>query len=97
MKFIQAAENNKTEILQFFAKTAKLGDEVLEIGSGTGQHIVYFATQMEHVVWQPSEKQGNTASVEERVKNADLVIAVCVKDTSIIKNNLLCTPPEYMI
>ena len=27
MKFIQAAENNKTEILQFFAKTAKLGDE----------------------------------------------------------------------
>ena len=56
MKFIQAAENNKTEILQFFAKTAKSGDEVLEIGSGTGQHIVYFATQMEHVVWQPSEK-----------------------------------------
>lgn len=72
MKFIQAAENNKTEILQFFAKTAKSGDEVLEIGSGTGQHIVYFATQMEHVVWQPSEKLGNTASVEERVINADL-------------------------
>ena len=72
MKFIQAAENNKTEILQFFAKTAKSGDEVLEIGSGTGQHIVYFATQMEHVVWQPSEKLGNTSSVEERVINADL-------------------------
>ena len=44
----------------------------MEIGSGTGQHIVYFATQLEHVIWQPSEKLGNTASVEERVINADL-------------------------
>ena len=71
MKFIQAAENNKTEILQF-CKNGKIRGRVLEIGSGTGQHIVYFATQMEHVVWQPSEKLGNTASVEERVINANL-------------------------
>ena len=28
--------------------------------------------KLEHVVWQPSEKLGNTASVEERVINADL-------------------------
>ena len=72
MKFIQAAENNKTEILRFFEKLAKLGDIVLEIGSGTGQHIVFFAGKMKHVFWQPSEKPGNTISVEQRVISANL-------------------------
>ena len=73
MKLIQAAENNKAEILRFFEKKAKLGDVVLELGSGTGQHIVYFASKMSEVFWQPSEKADNTTSVELRVKNANLV------------------------
>ena len=73
MKFIQAAENNKTEILRFFKKIAKSGDVVLEIGSGTGQHIVYFASKMKDIVWQPSEKADNITSVEQRVNKANLV------------------------
>lgn len=73
MKFIQAAENNKTEILRFFKKIVKSGDIVLEIGSGTGQHIVYFASKMKDVVWQPSEKGDNITSVEQRVNKAKLV------------------------
>jgi len=29
--------------------------EVLEIGSGTGQHGVFFTQHMEHLLWQPSD------------------------------------------
>ena len=54
MKFIQAAENNKAEILRFLKKKSKTRRCGLELGSGTGQHIVYFASKMNEVVWQPS-------------------------------------------
>ena len=72
MKFIQAAENNKAEIFEFFMKTVKLGDQILEIGSGTGQHIVYFASNLKEVVWQPSEIEGNTLALNERIDHANL-------------------------
>ena len=82
MKFIQAAENNKTEILEFFTKTIKLGDEIFEIGSGTGQHIVYFASNLKEVVWQPSEIEGNTLALNERIDDANLdnLRAPCLLD-----------------
>ncbi len=33
------------------------GKSVLEIGSGTGQHAVYFAQKMPHLIWQTSDQQ----------------------------------------
>lgn len=54
--FSQACENNKPfilkELLKHFAKASK----VLEIGSGTGQHAVYFAANLSHLQWYCSDQ-----------------------------------------
>ena len=53
--FSEASEQNKQPILavlqQYFTEVSK----VLEIGSGTGQHAVFFAAQFAHLQWLTSE------------------------------------------
>ncbi|MCK9503340.1 MAG: class I SAM-dependent methyltransferase [Porticoccaceae bacterium] len=61
--FSQACANNCQPILTIlepvFANTTK----VLEIGSGTGQHAVFFAPALSHLIWQPSDRSENIAGI----------------------------------
>ena len=50
--FCEACERNKTVICQYLAQWLEAGDQVLEIGSGTGQHGVYFTSQLPDINWQ---------------------------------------------
>lgn len=43
LPFSQACENNKAPILAVLTQAFSLNQHVLEIGSGTAQHAVYFA------------------------------------------------------
>ena len=45
---------------------------MLEVGSGTGQHAVYFAKEMPWLTWQCSELQENLAGLEMWIKEAVL-------------------------
>ncbi|MGH8209362.1 MAG: DUF938 domain-containing protein [Steroidobacteraceae bacterium] len=51
-----ACERNKGPILQILADAFAQSHTVLEIGSGTGQHAVHFATHLPHLAWQPSDR-----------------------------------------
>ncbi len=53
--FSQACENNKAPILAHLKHYLAGVSEVLEIGSGTGQHSVYFAEHLPHLSWQTSD------------------------------------------
>lgn len=57
--FSQACENNKHPILSILQQLLNNPGEVLEIGSGTGQHACYFAEQLPHITWQPSDVPEN--------------------------------------
>ncbi len=57
--FSQACENNKQPILEVLQRWLHDVDRVLELGSGTGQHARYFAQQLPHLVWQPSDLECN--------------------------------------
>jgi len=53
-----AADRNKQPILKELLNYIKDGSIVLEIASGTGQHVVYFASHMPKVTFQPTEYEG---------------------------------------
>jgi len=50
-----SAERNKQPILDVLARVLPPAGVVLEIGSGTGQHVTHFAKALPKLVFQPSE------------------------------------------
>ena len=53
--FHPAAERNKTPILDVFRSVVAADANVLEIGSGGGQHAKHFCHEMPGLRWQPTE------------------------------------------
>lgn len=70
--FAESCEENKQPILDILKD--ELGDShrVLEIGSGTGQHAVFFAQRMPHLHWICSDLQENHAGIRLWLEEADL-------------------------
>jgi SAM-dependent methyltransferase len=61
--FSEACERNKDPILQVLRGAFARSSQVLEIGSGTGQHAVYFA----HLRWRPSDTAEHLDSLRARI------------------------------
>jgi SAM-dependent methyltransferase len=57
LPFSEACERNRGPILAILRTAFADRSRVLEIGSGTGQHAVYFAASMPWLQWQPSERR----------------------------------------
>lgn len=53
--FSQSCEENKQVIFETIAPFLADKTSVLEIASGTGQHAVFFASQLPHLTWQTSD------------------------------------------
>jgi cyclopropane fatty-acyl-phospholipid synthase-like methyltransferase len=70
LPFSGAAEQNKDVIFQ--AIRPWLRGRVLEIGSGTGQHAVYFASLLPELNWQTSDLEPNLGGIRARVDDSGL-------------------------
>lgn len=53
--FAESCERNRDPILAALLPRLADARQVLEIGSGTGQHAVYFAAALPQLVWQASD------------------------------------------
>jgi hypothetical protein len=51
-----SAERNKGPIAEILMRVLPEQGEVLEVSSGTGQHVLHFAQAMPHIRWQPTER-----------------------------------------
>ncbi len=65
-------ERNKHPILQQLAVYFKSSQRVLEIGSGNGQHAVFFASQLPHVTWYTSDMPSNHNNIQAWLDDASL-------------------------
>ena len=70
--FSQACENNKHAILSILKSAFADVNEVLEIGTGTGQHAVYFAEHLPHLNWQPSDVSAYLPGINLWLQDAQL-------------------------
>ena len=53
--FAESCVENRAPILTVLREVFADRRRVLEIGSGTGQHAVYFASELPHLVWQTAD------------------------------------------
>ena len=52
-----AADRNRQPIVDVLQRALPVRGKALEIASGTGQHAAWFAAEMPHWIWQPSDAE----------------------------------------
>ena len=70
MFFSAACERNKEALLAVLRDWLPPGAQVLEVGSGSGQHAVFFAQSIAGLTWQTSELTAHLAGLGERLRVA---------------------------
>ena len=67
-----ACERNREPILEVLRDHFADRRAVLEIGSGTGQHAIFFAAQLPHLLWQTSDRAENLSGIKAWLDEAGL-------------------------
>jgi cyclopropane fatty-acyl-phospholipid synthase-like methyltransferase len=63
---------NRDAILEVLRDTFTATTSVLEVGSGTGQHAVFFAKALPHLSWQASDREENLQGMQAWLDDAHL-------------------------
>jgi cyclopropane fatty-acyl-phospholipid synthase-like methyltransferase len=67
-----SCEKNREPILEVLHQHFKDRQHVLEIGSGTGQHAIFFAERLPHLTWQTSDRTENLPGISAWLDEAAL-------------------------
>ena len=67
-----SCDRNRDPILAVLRKHFADRHEVLEVGSGTGQHAVYFAQALKHLHWQTADLEDNLSGIRKWLDEAQL-------------------------
>lgn len=70
--FSESCERNKDPILAVLRDVFTQAAHILEIGSGTGQHAVYFGAALPYLTWQTSELPAGHAGIQAWLDDAAL-------------------------
>jgi cyclopropane fatty-acyl-phospholipid synthase-like methyltransferase len=71
--FSEACERNKRPILSVIRPLLSDKNSLLEIGSGNGQHAVYFAQEMPNLEWQTSDRIDNHDEINRWIDDSDCI------------------------
>ncbi len=71
--FSAAADRNKQPILEILQQVLPTTGRALEIASGTGQHVTWFAQHMPQWIWQPTDADAPALnSIDTRIAQGQL-------------------------
>lgn len=70
--FSESCVQNQAEICAVLNDLLANKKHVLEIGSGTGQHAVYFAKHLPHLIWQTSDQVAYHQGIQLWLDEANL-------------------------
>jgi cyclopropane fatty-acyl-phospholipid synthase-like methyltransferase len=70
--YAPACDRNREPILAVLREAFADRREVLEIGSGTGQHAIFFAEHLPHLIWQTSDRAENLPGITAWLDEAAL-------------------------
>ena len=62
--YADSCDQNRNAILNIIQPLLINSNSVLEIGSGTGQHAVYFSEKLPHLIWNTSDRIENIKGIE---------------------------------
>lgn len=68
----ESTRRNRNPILEVLKKEIEGSKKLLEIGSGTGQHAVYFSKKLPQILWQTSDRSINHESINYWIKKYNL-------------------------
>lgn len=68
--FAESCVQNRAPILAVLRALFADRRHVLEIGSGTGQHAVYFAPELPHLTWQTADLAAHHAGIRQWLADA---------------------------
>ncbi|MCX7553763.1 DUF938 domain-containing protein [Marinicella sp. S1101] len=75
--FSPACERNQAVILEQLRELlSTTGQSILEVGTGTGQHAVYFAAKLPHIIWQTADLIEKHAGINLWLSDANLTNAL---------------------
>ena len=70
--YSESCEQNQEPILAVLRDAFRDRHRVLEIGSGTGQHAIFFARHLPHLIWQTSDLPAHHAGIRAWIEEANL-------------------------
>jgi len=96
--YAPSCEQNQQVILDSLKILFIAPGDVLEIGSGTGQHAVFFTQQLSHLNWQPSDLETEQLGMKLWFKDVEhnrikspIVLDVDMKNWSVEQMNYIFT------
>ena len=68
--YSEACDQNKAVILTVLQQVLPHSTRLLEIGSGTGQHAIFFAPRLPHLLWHVSDVADNLTGIAQWMQEA---------------------------
>ncbi len=94
--FANACEKNKEPILSVLKELFNESGLVLELGSGTGQHAIYFADKLLHLKWAPTDLADKIAGMQMWIDEAAIsrIQQPCILD--LLSNDWPINQADYI-
>lgn len=85
--FAESCEQNKHPILEVLRVEFAHAATVLEIGSGTGQHAVFFAAELPHIVWHTSDVTDYHPGIQAWIDDSGLTNVLPPMELDVMRSN----------